>query len=839
MIRSLHMLAAVLALAGPLSAETISTQSGEHDGFSRLVLRLPDGTDWSLTQDGRSATLNIDSADAVYDTSGVYQRIPRTRIESLGQNGSGQPLRMALGCDCSVRAYKLASGHLVIDVRDGAADGLTASYGTLPAQAPLAPLGQLISSNGYRFNISTGQMSDARAALQLAARVAGRPVVDEENAPLPGPGMPLTLPLVTRELALTTNGLSASGLPGLVTQPVAEPPPLEDPEPQAGPESEPQANPEPEQIAAGVEVHSPEVQAELLFDVAETERATAVGETEKRLLEQIGRASNQGLLDLVITEVEDADEDTLLAPLSAQHRQISPLDHVSITTAIDRDMLNAPGTQATAGLESLCLPSSQLAIHTWGGEEAFADQVSPLRNALYGEFDRVDARTALKLARLYLFYGFGAEARTVLELVPAEMADLRVMREMSYLLDGETLPINHVFSGQQGCDSDAAFWAALADGTVKDYANTDNIQQALSRLPVHLRVALGPQFSTFFAEAGESHMATAALRAIERSGVEDVPSLNLAEAAIAELEGDTETQAEELTDEVAGRTENAPGALIELISLSFAERRALSPDVPDLVASYEMENRDGSLGPDLRRAEAIALAMSGSFDQAFLALADLTVTDGPVARSDAIEPVLMMLTERADDVTFLKYGLLFANQSTAVEAEPVSLPLARRFLDLGFAAQARELLLKPTREGPDGARRLMMAEAALQLDKPHRALIELMGMEGSEANKLRAKAHWMTGEYNEAGEYLMEENQTEEAARGFWLSEQLEPARSTGQTAFAEVAEVTSAIGENAKDPVDMTPLAHARALMESSIGTRDEITALLDRVTSDPAEEN
>ena len=542
MMRSLHTLVAVLVFAGPLSAETITAQSGEHDGFSRLVMRIPDGTGWSLTQDGRSATLNLDSTGAVYDTSRVYSRIPRQRIASLRQNAPGQPLRMDLGCDCSVRAYRLPSGHLVIDVRDGATDSMTASFGDLDPQAPanlLNPLGRLVSSNGYRFNLPSGQMRDARTALELAAAVAGRPVEPAAAAPLPDPGMPLTLPLVTRELALSVPLAAA-------------------PEPAPQPEPDPAPEPEPAQTAeAEGSVHPPEVQSELLFDVAETERATAVGTSEMRLLEQIGRATNQGLLDLEDTGISDSEAATLLAPLSAQMRQTSPLNHVSVTTAIDRDMLNAPHSQATPGLESLCLPAAELAVHNWGSDAPFADQVAPLRSALYGEFDRVDPQTALALARVYLFFGFGAEARGVLDLVPPDLANLEVLEQLSRLLDGEPLPINHVFAGQQGCDGDAAFWAALADGAVKDHANTDQIQQTLSRLPVHLRVALGPRVTTFFAKADEKHMAAAAMRAVERSGVEDIPAINLAEAAIAEMEGDTETQAEELTEEVATRTENA------------------------------------------------------------------------------------------------------------------------------------------------------------------------------------------------------------------------------------------------------------------------------------------
>ena len=48
---------------------------------------------------------------------------------------------------------------------------------------------------------------------------------------------------------------------------------------------------------------------------------------------------------------------------------------------------------------------------------------------------------------------------------------------------------------------------------------------------------------------------------------------------------------------------------------------------------------------------------------------------------------------------------------------------------------------------------------------------------------------------------------------------------------FIGVATVTSEIAKTSQDPEGLTPLAHARALVESSIGTRDNIVDLLNRV--------
>ncbi|MEX0303802.1 MAG: hypothetical protein AB3N24_15395, partial [Leisingera sp.] len=113
------------------------------------------------------------------------------------------------------------------------------------------------------------------------------------------------------------------------------------------------------------------------------------------------------------------------------------------------------------------------------------------------------------------------------------------------------------------------------------------------------------------------------------------------------------------------------------------------------------------------------------------------------------------------------------------------------------------------------------------------ALVELMGLEGSEANRMRAKALWRNGEYDRAGEYLLAEDEANAAARGFWHSENLDAleAMETEAAQFGAVASATTQIGETAQDPEGLPPLAHARALVESSEGTRGGISDLLNQV--------
>ena len=73
--------------------------------------------------------------------------------------------------------------------------------------------------------------------------------------------------------------------------------------------------------------------ASLLMDFDESQRAAMVNDTEARILQQIGRASNQGLLQ----PNAETQETQQLNPLDNGNRPLNPLDNISVTSAIDRE----------------------------------------------------------------------------------------------------------------------------------------------------------------------------------------------------------------------------------------------------------------------------------------------------------------------------------------------------------------------------------------------------------------------------------------------------------------------------------------------------------------------
>ena len=103
-------------LASPLMAQTAQVTSGEHEGFTRLVLRLAPEAEWSLTPDASGFRLTLDPT-WVYDLTTAFDRIPRTRVAALTALGDGQ-LQLDLACHCAADPFFWNDRYLVIDIKE-------------------------------------------------------------------------------------------------------------------------------------------------------------------------------------------------------------------------------------------------------------------------------------------------------------------------------------------------------------------------------------------------------------------------------------------------------------------------------------------------------------------------------------------------------------------------------------------------------------------------------------------------------------------------------------------------------------------------------------------------
>ncbi|MFC3085883.1 hypothetical protein [Tabrizicola soli] len=133
----------LLSLTLPALAETASIRSGEHDGFTRLVVELPSASGWTL---GRTpmgygfAFAGPSQPD--YELGRVWDLIPRTRLQALRVEPGSGALQLSLACDCHVLPFEYRPGVIVLDIKDGpapAGSGFEQPFDPGSAEAVPAP----------------------------------------------------------------------------------------------------------------------------------------------------------------------------------------------------------------------------------------------------------------------------------------------------------------------------------------------------------------------------------------------------------------------------------------------------------------------------------------------------------------------------------------------------------------------------------------------------------------------------------------------------------------------------------------------------------------------------
>lgn len=105
---------AFLTLANGAIAAPFQVQSGEHDGYSRIVATIPLNAEWSVEQSGTIVSLKVPEHTEGFDVDAVFQFIPRARIGKV--SSARDELTLDLECRCNVSAFLVREQFVVIDV---------------------------------------------------------------------------------------------------------------------------------------------------------------------------------------------------------------------------------------------------------------------------------------------------------------------------------------------------------------------------------------------------------------------------------------------------------------------------------------------------------------------------------------------------------------------------------------------------------------------------------------------------------------------------------------------------------------------------------------------------
>lgn len=729
MTRVLLLLVFAALHATSALAERLVVRSGEHPDFTRLVIKLPKGADWSMRTGTSEAELTFALPDVEFDTAGVFARIPRDRLADLRQNAPGDPLRLSFGCFCEAKAFVEAGNYLVVDIRRSTASKPIALK--LPIVLPDKPA-----------VLDQGATSEIEAATAL------------RNS------LPLDLP-------------------------------------------------------------SRDTQSDLA-NILPDQR-----QTELRLLSQITRAVDQDVLDIAPDVVAIETE---IPPTAANTTLSEPpgiSENIRIATVIDRDFYGLSEHISTGSPKRTCSAIEDLELAQWGEPDGFADNIGDLRNRVVDEAGEIAPDVVVELVKQYIYFGFGTEALNTLSLHPDPSQISWELPILAGLMDTGA-PTNSVeLSGLQYCDGPISLWSVLAQDTLAQDANTQAITSAFSKLPEHLQFQLGPRLGMILTRAGDKVSTRAVLRILNRSLPGPKPEVALVEAEVARLEGNHEAYQEKLETVVedTSDSEQAPRALIALLEDRWKLRQGFSEADTELLAAHALEFRKSDLGTDLQQAYVLALALNGQFDEGFAELGELTAEQRPAS----LNRVLTLLTERANDVSFLKLALEHGEQRPGtLTRETVDL-MSGRLIELGFYKQAMDLLDDPLKGRVAQNRKFLLARAALGLNLPHRAQLELLGTKGPEASRLRAEALRQKGELTAAAEQLVESGQLDEAARALWLTEDWEqmPDVDSDYTRAAELS-INLRPPESIEIP---NRLSAARNLILESESARAAIGELLDAI--------
>lgn len=108
----------LLCLTQPVSAQTVQVSTGEHDGFTRIVLTRPAPAAWRLSRTETGYELRILGATG-YDLARAFDRINRRRLGALIHDPGEGTLRFGVACACHAVPFEYGPAMLVVDLRDG------------------------------------------------------------------------------------------------------------------------------------------------------------------------------------------------------------------------------------------------------------------------------------------------------------------------------------------------------------------------------------------------------------------------------------------------------------------------------------------------------------------------------------------------------------------------------------------------------------------------------------------------------------------------------------------------------------------------------------------------
>ena len=674
----------LLCLFGQVAtAEVISVRSGDHVGFTRLVLAIPVGRNWRIGRQGAGYDVETGAATDSFDLAAAFEKIQRTRVAALVPTATPGRLRIELVCECHVQAFLWQPDRVVIDIVDGPApvDALYEQTLDLPNVAPTPEVKTTVAVLPLTFTLPG---PTAVHLIRLMAERADGPVQEPAGDTAASAQISATEQAIIESFARAAS----QGVLDVAAAP-------------------PQA----------MQAHAQAAPADHL-DMAATAAGTA--------------PDHAGSPASALAEFE------ITAPAESR-------PGITAQTSVDRGQTLGEAPELGTSEAGTCLDDALVDLEHWGDARDFPVQIAERISGLTIEFDAYPEGAVEALARTYIYFGFGREAVQTLALDQTDSQQRRVLVALAHIVDQEPDPAR-LFAGQLGCATQSALWTALSRGTFEGTNESERnaAKSGFRALPPMLRGHLGAQLAQLFVDFGDPGVAETILAAArgEATAARVETALTAADIMLETAGADAAIAA--LTEMATGDARLTPDALVQLIDLSLSQQQDVPPDMIALAGTMQYEYRGQPVAAALIDAQARALIAGDAFAAAFTLLdgpvEPLGMDDLARLRSAAI----LALTLRASDPAFLNFAF---DDLPVTDNPLVENAVATRLVALGFADRAAALLTSPATGAAARDRRYLQAEIALQLGDAASVEGYLGGMTDPRAARLRAAALAASGDF--------------------------------------------------------------------------------------------
>lgn len=475
--------------------------------------------------------------------------------------------------------------------------------------------------------------------------------------------------------------------------------------------------------------------------------ATDLQVAEAALIEGLARAATQGFLDPALRRLPDPtpvslveqDPDSVRDP--PDPRPMVGTLGIGISTAMDREFAQIGGVVGTA-LGQQCLSDDLFSVNSWADDRAFHDQAASLAEALAGEFGAEPREAQDALAKLYLYFGFGAEARAVLAADPALSQSRQILVQLAGIVDD--YPGGYpLIADQAGCPTAAAVWAFYVNPVPLDDDERSHVLRQFFAIPQPLRGHLAPRFARKFVGIDDLDAAEKVMRAPRSNDADTTHDVQATRALIAEEIDDPEQAIAVLSREADDNARISPESLIRLIELSLEQ--GSEPKESDLILAAVMrqEFRNTPIAADLAVAEAGGWIQKGQYHEAL----DLMNNREDMAALDIVNQVYAHLAQHGAATIFLEFGF---NDLPERLTSKTRNGIGRRMIELGFPERATALLIGPAEQEEASERRYLRAEAAIGTRNYETAIDEVLGLSDERARDLRSRAYSGLGDHRAA-----------------------------------------------------------------------------------------